>query len=841
MSVNQITLPIQGMTCASCVAHVERGLQEASGVENASVNLASERATVKFDPARATIPEMVWHVRDVGYDVLTDHVELMLRGNTERALIENALKQVTGVLGTTFSASNDRVTVEMIPGVTTIADLRAALERVGAVIVVDEGADAATASIDREQVARQRELRRERINLVIGLAFTIPLFTLSMARDISHGLLLQHNFLPWLFEWQYLSWFLLALATPVQFYVGRAYHIGAWKALRRKTANMDTLISLGTNAAYFYSLAVLIAPFFNLWLGDHIYAETAAAIITLVKLGKYLEARAKSATSGAIKQLMGLQPKTARVIENGVEREIPIDRVRVGDLIVVRPGEKIPVDGVVTHGASSVDEAMLTGEPLPVEKHISDSVIAGTVNKTGAFTMEARKVGKATMLAQIVQLVENAQGSKAPIQDLADKISAVFVPIVIGIALLTFAAWWIFTPTHSFAQALVAAIAVLIIACPCALGLATPTAIMVATGKGAELGILIRSGAALETLRQVNAIILDKTGTLTLGKPQVTDLEVRSWKLEVGNSNPTSNIQHPTSNIQFLKLAASAEKFSEHPLGQAIVEYANAQGISLAPAVDFEALAGQGIRARVDSFDVVIGNSKFMVDQKINTASLDKRAQKFADEGKTAMYVAMDGHAAGLIAVADTLKPEARAVMKQLTSLGIDLYMLTGDNARTAKAVATQVGIENIFADVLPQQKEKIVRELQVQKKVVAMVGDGINDAPALAQADVGIAMGTGTDVAMEAADITLMRGNLESIVSAIKLARATIRTIHGNYFWAFAYNVAGIPLAAGVLYPFFGIQLSPIIAAAAMAFSSVFVITNSLRLKNFTPTRESK
>ncbi len=838
MAVKQIILPIQGMTCASCVAHVERGLAETPGVQQASVNLASERATVRYDPARATIPDMVEHVREVGYDVLTDTVEFAVQNAQDRARLERALYNVPGVLDVTWNSAN-RLALRIVPGLTTIADLRQAIESAGASITDDEASATAEPS-DREQLARQRELRRERLNLMIGIAFTVPLVVLSMTRDITHGIFLQHNFLPWLFEWRYFDWFMLLLATPVQFYVGRAYHIGALKALRRGTPNMDVLISLGTNAAYFYSLAVLIAPMFGLYLGSHIYAETSAAIITLIKVGKYLEARAKSQTSTAIKQLMGLAPKTAHVLENGVEREIPVDRVHVGDLLVVRPGDKIPVDGVVTDGASSVDESMLTGEPLPVEKYIGAKVYGGTVNKTGAFTMEARQVGKATMLAQIVQLVETAQGSKAPIQDLADRISALFVPIVILIAIATFVAWMIFTPTHSFSQALVSAIAVLIIACPCALGLATPTAIMVATGKGAELGILIRSGAALEMLQRVNTMILDKTGTLTLGMPRVMDIVTLEGVRAMTDDPSTAfraSSRRATDEVQnnLLTLAASAEKFSEHPLGQAIVEYARAKGEVLVPAVDFEALAGQGIRARVDSRNVIVGNSQLMVDEKIDTASLDKTAQKLAKEGKTAMFVAIDRHATGLIAVADTLKPEAHEAIHQLRSLGIDVYMLTGDNARVAAAISKQLGIEHFIADVLPEQKKKQVEELQADgQRIVAMVGDGINDAPALAQADVGIAMGTGADVAMEAADITLLRGNLESIVTAIQLARATIRTIYGNYFWAFAYNVAGIPIAAGVLYPFFGIQLSPILAAAAMAFSSVFVVTNSLRLRNF-------
>ena len=638
--------------------------------------------------------------------------------------------------------------------------------------------------------------------------------------------------MPWLFAAPWFDWLLLALATPVQFYVGRAYHVGAWKSARRLMPNMDVLISIGTNAAYVYSVLVLISRLFNVNLGDHVYFETAAVIITLIKLGKYLEARAKGQTSEAIKKLMNLAPKTARVLRDGHEAELPVEKVRVGDVMVVRPGERVPVDGVVLLGASSVDEAMLTGESLPVEKNVGDKVMGGTVNKTGAFQFEARKVGKETALAQIVQLVEQAQGSKAPIQRTADQISAVFVPIVLVIALATFGVWYFFGPT--FTMAFVNFIAVLIIACPCALGLATPTAIMVSTGKGAESGVLIRSGEALETAHKLNAIILDKTGTLTMGKPTVTDVVVSAKQSANGAPGASHGQNGVLSQDDLLRLVASAEKLSEHPLGQAIVQNANEKGLRFAVAEDFQSLTGHGIRARVDGRTVVIGNSKLMVDQHIPLNELERLAQKLTSAGKTAMFAAIDGEAAGLVAVADTLKPEARAAVAALQKIGVEVYMLTGDNARTAAAIAKQVGIEKYFADVLPEQKEQKVRELQAQGKIVAMVGDGINDAPALAAADVGIALGTGTDIAMEAADITLMRGDLRGLVTAIQLSRATIRTIYGNYFWAFAYNVAGIPVAAGLLYPFFGILLSPMIAAAAMAFSSIFVVTNSLRLRNF-------
>jgi Cu+-exporting ATPase len=830
MTTKQIVLPIEGMTCASCVMHVEHGLKDTPGVAKAVVNLATERATVQYDPERATVGDMVFHVREVGYDVLTDKVELPLRAVTDAAKVETALKMMAGVLAVNLDTTH--AVVSIIPGAVTIADLRAAIEQAGAQLADDLDGVAIVEPVDRERVARQRELARERINLIVGIVFTTPLFLLAMTRDLLHTVLLRHDVMAWLFAAVWFDWLLLALATPVQFYVGRAYHVGAWKSARRLMPNMDVLISLGTNAAYVYSILVLIGRLVSFNLGDHVYFETAAVIITLIKVGKYLEARAKGQTSEAIKKLMNLTPKTARVIRNEVEVELPVEKVRVGDVIVVRPGERVPVDGVVLSGASSVDEAMLTGESLPVEKNIGDKVMGGTVNKTGAFQFEARKVGKETALAQIVQLVEQAQGSKAPIQKLADQISAVFVPIVLVVAALTFAIWYIFGPDFTFAFK--SFIAVLIIACPCALGLATPTAIMVSTGKGAESGVLIRSGEALETAHKLNAIILDKTGTLTLGKPMVTDVVVST---NFSANGASSSRNGTLKEDELLRLVASAEKMSEHPLGQALVQQANNQGLALAQVTNFQSLTGHGIRAQIDGHTLIIGNNKLMVDERISLNELERLSQKLASAGKTAMFVAMDGVAAGLIAVADTLKPEAREAVAALQQLGVEVHMLTGDNKRTAAAIAQQAGIEKYFADVLPEQKEQKVRELQAQGKIVAMVGDGINDAPALAAADVGIALGTGTDVAMEAADVTLMRGDLRGLVTAIQLSRQTIRTIYGNYFWAFAYNVAGIPIAAGLLYPFFGIQLSPMIAAAAMAFSSIFVVTNSLRLRNFHAT----
>jgi len=620
-----------------------------------------------------------------------------------------------------------------------------------------------------------------------------------------------------------------ALATPVQFWAGWQFYHGALAAARHRTTNMSTLIAVGTSAAYFASVLAVIAPgFFEATGGKaDLYFDTAATIIALILLGRYLEVRAKGQTGEAIKRLLGLRPKTARVVRDGEELDIPIDEVVVGDVVIVRPGEKVPVDGVVVEGASAVDESMLTGESIPLEKGPDAPVFGATLNKTGTFRFRATKVGRDTVLAQIVRLVQEAQGSKAPIQRLADVVAAYFVPAVIIIALLSAATWYAFGPPPELNFALVTFIAVLIIACPCALGLATPTAIMVGTGKGAEHGILIRSATSLEVAHKLDAIVLDKTGTLTVGEPQVTDVVLPS-----APPGPDSQAED-----EVLRLAASAERGSEHPLGEAIVEHARSRGLTLSEARAFNAIPGHGIEAEIDGRQVVLGNLKLMQDRGFELNGLSGRAESLAEEGKTAMFVAADGEVSGLIAVADTLKTDSEEAVAALHGLGLEVWMLTGDNPRTAAAIARAVGIEHVLAEVLPDQKAAKVREIQEGGKRVAMVGDGINDAPALVQADVGIAIGTGTDVAIESADITLMRGELTAIVTAIQLSRATMRNIKQNLFWAFAYNVALIPLAAGVLYPFYQVLLDPILAAGAMAMSSITVVTNALRLRGFRPT----
>jgi len=606
-----------------------------------------------------------------------------------------------------------------------------------------------------------------------------------------------------------LNWLFLLLALPVQFYSGRDFYVHAWKALKARTANMDTLIALGSSAAFFYSVALLA---FN--LSGHVYFETAAVIIALILVGKYLEARAKSQTSAAIRALIGLQPKTARVLRGGVEVEATLAEVRVGDIVVVRPGEKVPVDGVITGGQSSLDESMLTGESMPVQKVVGDAVIGATLNRTGSFQFRATRVGKDTALAQIVKLVQEAQGSKAPVQRLVDQISAVFVPVVIGIALVTFAVWYFIS--GDFTQAMMFAVAVLVIACPCALGLATPTAIMVGTGTGAEHGILIKNAEALERASSLTTVVFDKTGTITEGQPAVTD------------------VMASIADEEVLRLAASVERGSEHPLGEAIVRAAQERGLALAQPEAFEALAGHGVRATVDGQAVLIGAPRLMQEQGIDTAELQSDITRLQGEAKTAVVVAVDGQALGVLGIADPVKATSAAAIASLKWQGVQVLMLTGDNRRTAEAIAKRVGLapSEVLAEVLPEMKAAEVKRVQEAGRIVAMVGDGINDAPALAQADVGIAMGTGTDVAMETADITLLRGDLRSVGQAIALSKRTMGTIRWNLFWAFIYNVIGIPVAAGLFYPLTGWQLSPIIAAGAMAFSSVFVVSNSLRLR---------
>ena len=748
-----VSFPVEGMTCASCVNRITRFLRKADGVEEANVNLATETATVQFDPARIDL-----------------------------------------------------------------AGLSAAVEAAGYVARVDRlaGSEAEAEATDEPSYA-DRHLADLRRRLIVATALTIPLLIGLARMTIAPGL-------PELFT---NPWFQLALATPVQFYCGWPFYRGAFNALRHKAADMNTLVAVGTSAAYGYSVAAIAFPAFfqaaGLGMDGEplpLYFDTAAAIITLILLGRFLEARARSHTSDAIRKLIGLAPRTARVIRDGVELDIPIEQVIRGDLLRVRSGQKIPVDGLLRDGRSSIDESMITGESMPVGKKPGDEVIGGTLNGSGSFTYEATRVGAETVLAQIVRLVQEAQGSRAPIQRLADTVTGVFVPVVLGLAALTFVTWFAFGPEPAFNMALVNTIAVLIIACPCALGLATPTSIMVGTGKGAENGVLFRNAEALERLHKVRAVVLDKTGTLTEGKPRVTEVVLA---------------EGAPDEAELLALVAAAERGSEHPLGEAIVRHARERGLETSVASAFDAVAGEGIRATVDGHEVLVGRPAFL---GLDVSALAEAAGQLASAGKTPVYVAVDGRLAGIIAIADTLKAGSAAAVAELHRLGLTVVMLTGDNETTARAIAAEAGVDRVVADVRPDEKAAQVRALQAEGKAVAMVGDGVNDAPALASADVGVAIGTGTDVAIESAAVTLMSGDLRGLVTAIALSRATMRNIKQNLFWAFAYNVILIPVAMGVLYPSTGILLDPILAAAAMALSSVTVVSNALRLRRFTPPK---
>lgn len=810
METQRLDLPIGGMSCAACAARIEKVLQGLSGVQAAQVNFATEKATLHYDPATLTLGKITKEVEAIGYQVPLQRLTIPIGGMHCAgcvASIERALRGVTGVVEANVNLGTEKATVAYLPTQVEAAALRQAIKDAGykPLELPGEG------EVDHERAARAAEIRTLTRKFVVSVVLSLPIFFGSMGM-----------FFPWLPAWLQHPAVLFVLATPVQFWVGWQFYQGFWSALTHKTADMNTLIAIGTSAAYFYSVAVTCLPgvFSRLGMGSHVYYDTAAIIITLIILGRLLEARARGQTSEAIRKLMGLRAKTARVLRHGTATDLPVEAVEIGDLVLVRPGEKLPVDGSIVDGHSTLDESMLTGESLPVDKGPGADVFGATLNKTGSFTLRATRVGKETMLAQIIRLVEEAQGSKAPIQRLADYVASIFVPTVLGVALLTFIVWALFGPQPALTFALLNFVAVLIIACPCALGLATPTAIMVGTGTGAAYGVLFKNAASLETAHKLQAIILDKTGTLTQGKPAVTDIVTHNGFAEA----------------QVLRLAAAAERGSEHPLGEAIVEAAQARHLSREDSSDFAALPGHGVKATVGPHAVLVGNYKLMQDEDVSFGKLDEMAAQLASAGKTPMFVAVDGRGAGIIAVADTLKPHAKAAVEALQGLGLEVLMLTGDNQRTAEAIGRQLGIDRVLAEVLPQEKAKQVRQLQAEGKLVAMVGDGINDAPALAQADVGMAIGTGTDVAMEAADVTLITGDVRGVVTAMQLSRRTLRTIKQNLFWAFIYNILGIPVAAGLLYPLLGVRLDPALAAAAMAMSSVSVVSNSLRLRRFRP-----
>lgn len=809
-------LKIEGMTCAACAKAVERAAKKLDGVSEANINLATEKLSISFDEGKVSMEDIQNAIDRAGYKAINDVVSrtLKIEGMTCASCskaVERAVKKLNGINEASVNLATEKLSVSYDASKLRVTDIKKAVERAGYRAIEEE------AAVDKDKERKEREIKLLWKKFIVSAIFTIPLLYISMGHMI--GLHLPSFIDPMMHPTAF-ALSQLILTIPVIIAGNRFYRVG-FKTLIKRSPNMDSLIAIGTSAAVLYGIFATV----KIMGGDTSYAmdlyfESAAVIITLITLGKYLEAVSKGKTSEAIKKLMGLAPKTAVIIRDDKEVEIPIEEVEVGDIILVKPGEKMPVDGEVVEGTTSVDESMLTGESIPVEKNVGDGIIGASINKNGSIKYRATRVGKDTALAQIIKLVEDAQGSKAPIAKLADIISGYFVPIVISLAIIAGLGWFIAGEGGVFSLTIF--ISVLVIACPCALGLATPTAIMVGTGKGAEYGVLIKSGVALETAHKIGTIVFDKTGTITEGKPRVTDVVASNG----------------ISEKDLLQLAASAEKGSEHPLGEAIVKGAEEQGMEFKKLDSFRAIPGLGIEVKIDGRNILLGNRKLMNESNISLGELEETSDKLAGEGKTPMYIGIDGRIAGIIAVADTVKENSKRAIERLHGMGIEVAMITGDNKRTAEAIAKQVGIDRILAEVLPQDKANEVKKLQAEGKKVAMVGDGINDAPALAQADIGIAIGSGTDVAMESADIVLMRSDLMDVPTAIQLSKSTIRNIKQNLFWAFGYNTLGIPVAMGLLHIFGGPLMSPMLAAAAMSLSSVSVLTNALRLKRFKPVR---
>ncbi|MDQ0860893.1 heavy metal translocating P-type ATPase [Bacillus sp. V2I10] len=795
----ETTLQIAGMTCAACAVRIEKGIKKIDGVEDASVNFALEKSKVTFDPSKSNVNQIKEKVESLGYKVVSEKAEFNISGMTCAACankIEKRLNKLNGVQNATVNFALESALVEYNPDEVSIVDMKEAIKKLG--YRLEQKQEAAGEKVDH----RQKEIEKQTGKFIFSSILSIPLLWAM----VSH---FEFTSFIWLPEMFMNPWVQLALATPVQFLVGGQFYVGAYKALRNKSANMDVLVALGTSAAYFYSIYLSIQTIGSDAHMVELYFETSAVLITLIILGKLFEAKAKGRSSEAIKKLMGMQAKTATVFRDGQELNVPIEEVIAGDIVYVKPGEKVPVDGEIFEGRSALDESMITGESIPVDKTAGDLVIGSTINKNGFLKVKATKVGKDTALAQIIKVVEEAQGSKAPIQRLADVISGIFVPIVVGIAIVTFLVWYFVVSPGEFAVALEKLIAVLVIACPCALGLATPTSIMAGSGRAAEYGILFKGGEHLETTHRLDTVILDKTGTVTNGKPTLTDVILSNGFEEK----------------EFLKVVGAAERNSEHPLAEAIVQGIKEKGIELGTTEHFEAIPGFGIESKVEGKSLLIGTRRLMEKNNIDVANILPKMENLEKQGKTAMLVAIDHQFAGVIAVADTIKETSQKAIERLKKMGLEVVMITGDNKQTAQAIANEVGIDHVIAEVLPEGKAEEVKKLQKAGKKVAMVGDGINDAPALATADIGMAIGTGTDVAMEAADITLIRGDLNSIADAIYMSKMTIRNIKQNLFWAFAYNALGVPIAAlGFLAPW--------LAGVAMAFSSVSVVLNALRLQ---------